>query len=133
MDYLQNHCWCTMSNWDNYMYNCRHIVSLSSYDDGYKEDWKECVVKCSGVPQLKPEIVDWLNKHVPDYDNEDNTTKRGWAIGNEEYRSLNPYKMSIFFQREEDALLFVKTWSKWGFPIVYHNYFEDIIKELDIQ
>jgi len=39
MDYLKNHCWCSSSHWDGDHFDCQIIVSLSSYREGYKEDW----------------------------------------------------------------------------------------------
>ncbi len=44
MDYLQNHCWCSDSNWGG-NYDCRHIVTIprnlreESYHDGPHIDW----------------------------------------------------------------------------------------------
>ena len=40
MDYLKNHCWCSSSHWDDKNFDCQIIVSLSSYEDGCKEDWE---------------------------------------------------------------------------------------------
>lgn len=39
MDYFKNHCWCSDSNWGG-RYDCQIIVSLYSYKEGYKQDWK---------------------------------------------------------------------------------------------
>lgn len=43
MHYLQNHCWCSKSHWDEQMYDCRHIVSFNSYENKYKDDWEALV------------------------------------------------------------------------------------------
>lgn len=36
MYYLQNHCWCSKSNWDDGMYSTRHLLSIGGY--GLEED-----------------------------------------------------------------------------------------------
>jgi len=38
VNYLQNHIWCSDSNWGG-GFNCRHLVSIESYKSG-KNDWK---------------------------------------------------------------------------------------------
>jgi hypothetical protein len=95
MNYLKNHCWCSDSNWGGH-YDCTIIVGLSSYDDGYEQDWaslidvdselyddperyetvKEFIETNGGtfdkttfltkVNNLKPEVLNWLESEVPD-------------------------------------------------------------------
>ena len=52
MNYLKNHCWCYDSNWGGH-YDCQVIVGLSSYKEGYKEDWERLLTK-----------VDFLDEHT---------------------------------------------------------------------
>ena len=42
MNYLQNHIWCSDSNWGGHYY-CRHLVSLTSYVESDKEDWDNII------------------------------------------------------------------------------------------
>jgi hypothetical protein len=53
MDYLKNHCWCSSSHWDNNFFDCQIIVSLSSYREGYKEDWDDLTHKVEVFSQEK--------------------------------------------------------------------------------
>jgi len=155
MDYLKNHCWCSDSNWGGH-YDCQIIVGLSSYKEGYKEDWERLLTKADyfnedtykillskGLPdceevkmaattkynQLKPEVIQWLEDNVP----ERNGVK-GWAIGSADHvRSGSNINYDIFFQQTRDAMKFIKTWSKWKKPIHYCQYFTDVRKTLDLQ
>jgi hypothetical protein len=44
MNYLQNHIWCSDSNWGG-QYDCRHLVSVDKYhlDSESREDWDNLV------------------------------------------------------------------------------------------
>lgn len=162
MDYLQNHCWCSESNWGGVFYDCRHIVSLNSYKDGYKDDWENLVDESAEtffdeeeyqlflpyyeeqglvlnkgrfnkkVKNLKKELLDWLDKNVEDRTGYD--CNKGWCIGSTEYRGKDAsYSMSVFFHRKSDAMKFIKTFSKWKKPINYCQYFTDVRKKLDLE
>lgn len=155
MDYLKNHCWCSDSNWGGH-YDCQIIVGLSSYKEGYKEDWDRLLTKvdfldedihkrvlAKGVPdckevrmaattkylQLKPEVIKWLEDNIPDRNG-----VKGWAIGSCDYvRSGSSISYDIFFQQTRDAMQFIKTWSKWKKPIHYCQYFTDVRKTLNLE
>ena len=167
MDYLRNHCWCSSSHWDNKNFDCQIIVSLSSYKEGYEEDWKNLThearvfsqevmdnhtrlteymhekypdkgfdKKLIGpdvghitVSKLKPEVMDWLSDNI-----EDINGKKGWCVGSDEYIATDSRSgLSIFMQRRKDAMLFIKTWSKYKRPIHYCQYFTDVRKRLDLK
>lgn len=136
MDYLQNHCWCSVSHWDNTMYDCRHLVTLNSYLEGYKDDWKDLIVsdeRCTN--NLRQEVIDWLNENIKDTSKPygGNKTTKAWCIGNYRYRCTDSSSsFSIFFQRKKDAMAFIKRWSKWEKPINYCQYFTDVRKKLDL-
>jgi len=154
MDYLKNHCWCSDSNWGGH-YDCTIIVSLSSYSEGYREDWDSLTCKVdyfdkdvydsyvaryperdladSGlgwkqINKLKPEVMYWLEANVPD-----NKEGKAWCVGSDEYIARDSGGMSVFFQRRSDAMKFIKTWSKWKKPINYCQYFTDVRKTLDLK
>lgn len=42
MDYLQNHIWCSDSNWGG-LYSCRHWVCFTSYQDHELNDWESLI------------------------------------------------------------------------------------------
>lgn len=151
MDYLRNHCWCSDSNWGS-NYNCQIIVSLNSYDDGYKEDWDN-LIDCKAefitetpfpeepsfnyqksVINLKPHVLDWLESNVPDLSKDifGNDTLKAWCIGSIQYRSNNSSGYSVFFQRRKDAMAFIKMFSQHKKPIYYTQYFTDVRKVLDL-
>ena len=148
MNYLQNHCWCSDSNWGG-IYHCRHVVDVprnlkgECYHDGPHIDWidmtttKEYDVDDFGyeitkqLAILKPEVIEWLNENVKD--RKDSDCVKGWAYGSDEYRSHDSsVSMSIFFHRRNDAMKFIKTFSVFRKPIHYLNYFKDDRKELNL-
>lgn len=133
MRYLQNHCFCLDSCWGG-VYNCRHIVSLNSYEPEYEEDWKSCIeTNAESVPNLKPEILTWLRLNIADRKiNDFYTQKQGWAIGSSEYREMDNLSFSIFFHRKSDAMAFIRQWSKWKKPTFYCQYFTDVRKRLNL-
>lgn len=143
MNYLRNHCWCSDSNWGG-NYDCQIIVGLNCYEEDYKEDWENLMVSVETTkiltsssfpdlevpctyPNLKPEVLIWLNDNVEDFQN-----FKGWCIGSKDYLMTSSSSYSVFFQRRKDAMKFIKTWSKWKKPLFYCQYFTDIRKELDI-
>ena len=161
MDYLQNHCWCSESNWDKANYDCRHIVSLNSYEDGYKEDWKNLIDQkaehffdeneyeifkkhaddngrqlskdrfIKPAKSLNRDALDWLASNVQDRTGYD--CNKGWCIGSTRYRGTDSCcSLSVFFHRKRDAMNFIKTFSKWKKPINYCQYFSDVRKKLDL-
>lgn len=170
MDYLRNHCWCSSSHWDNKHFNCQIIVSLSSYQEGYEEDWNNLTHKVELFSQeklddhirflghmaerypeeytedvvkklladkssghkltsvLKPEVMDWLADNIADINGE-----KGWCVGSNDYLVGDGSGFSVFMQRRKDAMLFIKTWSKYKKPIHYCQYFTDVRKRLDLE
>lgn len=159
MDYLQNHCWCSDSNWGG-IYHCRHMVSLNGYRRGYKEDWNtvidensetyfdhESFAWISGLVEgrepdrekyyrpvngLKPHVIEWLETHVAD--RKDDECNKGWCIGSTEYRKSDSCSnFSIFFHRRKDAMAFIRRFSKYKKPIHYCQYFSDVRKRLNLE
>ncbi len=53
MKYLKNHCWCSKSHWDGKNFDCQIIVSLSSYEEGYREDWENLIEEAKVFSQEK--------------------------------------------------------------------------------
>ena len=158
MDYLKNHCWCSDSNWGG-NYDCQIIVGLSSYKEGYQEDWENLIVTKTHYSQSEYKVWSETFKNSKYIDEEDlvemstteiNTLKpevlkwledtiddyqgvKGWCIGSEEYtHNDSSISYSVFFQRRSDAMKFIKTWSKWKKPINYWQYFTDVRKKLDL-
>lgn len=43
MNYLQNHIWCSESNWGGVHYDCRHLVDLKDYEPHDRTDWSNIV------------------------------------------------------------------------------------------
>lgn len=43
MHYLQNHCFCRSSNWDDTEYWCRHLVSFTAYEEKSVDDWNALI------------------------------------------------------------------------------------------
>jgi hypothetical protein len=171
MNYLKNHCWCNSSHWDNKSFDCQIVVSLSSYQDGYKEDWEnlthkvkafnqeffdehiknvECMMKrypeeyddkylakekenkkvgYITISVFKPEVLKWLEENIPDIKGE-----KSWCVGSDFYNARGSMSgISVFMNRRKDAMLFIKTFSKWKKPIEYCQYFTDVRKTLDLK
>ena len=157
MNYLKNHCWCSNSHWDNEMYDCKIIVSLSSYKEYDKEDWnnlmttkeffcqktyeefsedthpfteaqkKRFATKEINIP--KPEVIQWLEENVPMKNG-----KHMWCIGSDEYIfGDSSISFSFFFQEYRSAMKFIKQFSKWKKPVHYTQYFTDIRKTLNLE
>jgi len=140
MQVLINHCWCSDSNWGG-QYNCRVIVSIKSraegktYYDAPTDDWKNLIVKQDNRKSLydgkalKPEVVDWLTKNIKDIKLSQWMTKekgyhpQGWAIGTPDYNSRDGLDLCVFFQRQTDALRFIRHWSSIKKPEYFFNYF----------
>lgn len=157
MNYLKNHCWCHSSHWDSEMYDCKIIVSLTSYKDHDKEDWdavmttkeyfcqktyeeftdgihpftesqkKRFATKKINIP--KPEVIQWLEDNVP--------MKNGnhmWCIGSDQYIGTDSStSFPFFFQEYRTAMKFIKQFSKWEKPVRYVQYFTDTRKTLNLK
>jgi len=152
MDYLQNHIWCSDSNWGG-GYDCRHLISLSMYKDHNLDDWYNIVdrnadyyeveaniafrnltgmsMEPKTVINFKPEVLQWLDNNVKD--RVDPECIKGWCVGSIAYRASTNFSMAVFFHRRNDALAFVKKFSKWGKPVHYCQYFSDVRKKLNLE
>ena len=77
---------------------------------------------------LKQEVIEWLNENVKDKkDSNENTPleeRKGWAIGNVGFRHKED-GVTIFFERQLDALKFIRKFSIFKEPTQYFDYFED--------
>lgn len=162
MNYLQNHIWCSESNWDNVHYDCRHLVSLSSYEEGYKEDWNNLIdtkadtylytendalveaMRKHGVSEdkINESLVRYaknLKPHVLEWlntnvaDRNDTVCSKGWAVGSAKYRGSDAGSFTVFFHRKCDAMKFIKTFSVHKKPINYCQYFTDVRKKLNLE
>ena len=144
MDYLQNHIYCTDSNWGGH-YDCRHLVSFNSFEED-KQDWESIIDEKAEsititfmsremdapVINLKPHVLKWLEENVEDRKNDPDCNK-GWCIGSTKYRSRDCSSLSIFFHRKRDAMKFIKTFSSFKKPIHYCQYFTDVRKKLNTE
>lgn len=159
MKYLQNHVWCSRSNWDGDIYHCRHLVSWKEYEEADRDDWNNLVhhdetyldpkiverlksemqsikpdvsilTYGQNVQNLKPHVLAWLEENVKDRKDEGNN--KGWCIGDTEYRATDTYSMSVFFHRKPDAMAFIKTFSIYKKPTHYCQYFTNVRKKLNL-
>ena len=74
-------------------------------------------------------VNDSLEDNIEDYKGE-----KGWCVGSDDYDVTGSCTgLSVFMQRRKDAMLFIKTWSKYKKPINYCQYFTDIRKRLDLK
>lgn len=128
------------SDWNSLVYEQDNVWCQEEYDawvetakehpnDGYTEDFLKRVSTKSGVPTLKPDVVDWLNENVKDCAS-NKEQPQGWAMGNDSYRSKGCMDITIWFYRRRDAMKFIKEWSIHKKPTTYLNYFEDDYREL---
>jgi len=148
-----NHCWCSNAEHNNESYDAPNMVDIDrlEHDDedwikmidikqvvsqekrntfeGMKEQFPDMDIERMAItdcPVLKNEVVDWLNENIkPQKDGEP-----GWAIGNDEYRLIQNYRLTLWFQRRNDAKKFIRTWSKYKKSTSYFNYFDDPITNL---
>jgi hypothetical protein len=78
---------------------------------------------------FKPEVLKWLEDNILDINGE-----KAWCVGSNDYNVTGSCSgMSVFMQRRKDAMLFIKTFSKWKKPINYCQYFTDVRKVLDLK
>lgn len=86
---------------------------------------------------LKQKVVDWLNENIKDKKDTDENTpeneRKGWAIGNDKYNSNQSYRINVFFDRQKDALKFIRKWSIYKDPTFYFDYFHDERREMNIK
>jgi hypothetical protein len=109
------------------------VAIMKSLHDKYPESYKTDIMMQpkSGyvkITKFKPEVMTWLDANIPDFNGE-----KGWCVGSDAY-TLGDSNSSycVFMQRRKDAMLFIKTWSKWKKPINYCQYFTDVRKKLDL-
>lgn len=84
MNYLENHCWCSNSHWDNDNYNCQVVVTLSCYEEDYKEDWNSLIAEKSYFDE---EAADEFCERI----------KQSWEERNKPYdqKALNDYRECV--------------------------------------
>jgi hypothetical protein len=83
-------------------------------------------------PEPKSAVIDWLTTNVaPETAKRKNVNGKGWAMGNDHYRSLQGYgELTFWFYRRSDAMKFIKEWSVYTKPTTYLNYFKDDLRKL---
>lgn len=162
MNYLQNHIWCSDSNWGG-RYDCRHLVSIHRYTED-KDDWLELINEqaeefrdlsavtafnsmvskgyvreehrdmfiMKKVANFEPFVLNWLRANVADRDNPEQP--QGWCIGSTRYRAADSHtSQTVFFHRKSDAMAFIKKFSKYKKPTNYCQYFTDVRKKLNLE
>ena len=146
-----NHCWCSRAQHNDECYDAPNMVSIDNLEKVDKDDWDNLIVTTKVIadedvrvaeamqekypdykpypkdcPMLKQEVIEWLNKNIkPQKDGEP-----GWAMGNDQYRVIQTYELTLWFQRRNDAKKFIRTWSKHKKATSYFNYFDDPITNL---
>lgn len=145
-----NHCWCSESEHNNDFYDAPNMVDIDKLECD-QDDWDKLITTKKVVsredasiaesmskkypeykayprdcPVLKEEVVDWLNENIKPQRN----GEPGWAMGNDQYRVIQCYRLTLWFQRRNDAKKFMKTWSKYKKATSYFNYFDDPITNL---
>jgi len=126
MNYLQNHIYCHDSNWGG-PYHCRHLVSLSSYEEKDKNDWRNVVssktekvfsqeiydrmkeAKSSfddkilreystrEISLVREDVIEWLNANVEDRTTSNGSLEKGWCIRSKESRANSSGLDMTFF------------------------------------
>jgi hypothetical protein len=117
---------CSESIWNQEIYESNHKVILtinmpnkSLFEkDGYSNDWKRLIKEKDDNLYLKEEVLNWLNTNIKDRNKE---PKKGWAIGSQNFYKNKLSYYEIFFEREEDALKFIKEWSEFKKPLRIFN------------
>lgn len=162
MDFLKNHCTCAGSNWGD-IFHCRNLVSIykdeinqedwdrlfdkesfflqEDYDLAKKLDeshpegnvTSESLLRRMATKNIiipKPEVYKWLQDNLKEGDD----GKEMWCIGSKETLFLGTQlRFSFFFRRTEDAMAFIRAWSKYKKPISYYHYFSGVKKELNLE
>lgn len=159
MNYLKNHCWCSDSIWggvydcpiivsvtayttydknDFALLTEKHLFfSQTVYERNqqlfntkpHHTDEYHRELATREVDFVRPEVVDWLAKNIPDMSN----GSPAWAVGSDEYQAQSNDSVSFFFQRRRDAMKFIKHWSEWKRPVHYTQYFTDVRKKLNLE
>lgn len=78
--------------------------------------------------KLRADVFHWLELNV-----KDTKQGKGWCVGDDKYNSNDTLNFCIFFQRRQDAMSFIKRWSKWRKPVNYCQYFTDVRKRLNLE
>ena len=83
-------------------------------------------------PAPKPAVIDWLTTNIaPETAKRKNVNGKGWAMGNDRYRSRQSHgELTFWFYRRSDAMKFIKEWSVYTKPTTYLNYFKDDLRKL---
>lgn len=104
--------------------------SLHLYGEDYLEKVKnDDRTGCVKIRTFKPYVLEWLDKNIPDINGQ-----KAWCVGSSDYVVNDSCSsLSVFMQRRKDAMLFIKTFSKWKKPVYYCQYFTDVRKELDLE
>jgi hypothetical protein len=108
--------------------------ALTGADDGVEFDEKSARRHATREATLiRDEVLEWLDQNIEDRPEVEGESSKGWAVSSIERRVASHYTLSFFFHREEDAMRFVQRFSKWGKPVHYLNYFEDIRRSLNLE
>ena len=105
------------------------IFDLEKYEKRFKDNYEE-----QQIQVLNQEAIDWLNENIKDKrdSNENNplNERKGWAIGSNDYIFRNNHYFVIFFERQIDALKFIRKFSIFKEPTFVFDCFADDRKEL---
>ena len=146
-----NHCWCSSAEHNGETYDAPNMVSINKLEELDKAEWDNLIdtngvvseesvriaemmqekypdykPHASDCPTLKPEILAWLDENIKPQKN----GEPGWAMGDDQYRVIQTYELTLWFQRRNDAKKFIKTWSKFKKATSYFDYFKDPIVNL---
>ena len=123
---------------DEKAYN-NHLNFVETYKKNYKdEEITFSLTKSDFIKEnryLKQEVIDWLNENIKNKLGSNKNTpledKKGWAIGNDAYRLTDHSQLNIFFDRQIDALKFIRKFSIFKEPTNYFDYFEDTCADME--
>lgn len=80
---------------------------------------------------LLPEVEKWLNDNIAD--RKGYSINKGWYVASFQYRINDENEIVIYFHRKNDAMNFIKKFSKYKNPTIYYDYFKSKLKILDLK
>jgi len=127
------------TDWSNYVKK-KEYMDQEEYEF-LKEVYEKCDIKDpepllqigakTFTLELDPKVVKWLEINIKDREGSD--INKGWAIGTEEFYKKNYNSFGIFFDREEDAMMFIEKFSEYKIPTYHLNYFKDVRKQINFK
>ena len=161
MKFYSGNYYCSRSNWNGEIFDCRNLVSIETFEkhkynpygnndsknllvtrEIFDEDRYNFTLEYYGKEKAE-DIKEFCVKKTYDLKisvrkwlnetvKDDQDGNKGWCIGDDMYNTETSEGFSMFFYRRKDALLFIKTFSEYGKPTETFSQHTYVKKKLDL-